>query len=138
MYDKDLFVLIRPLACVVDYVTELNTSLNSISSTPLTKSQRGWLVTVLMGLIVTRSFNWAEFARKSLGAFKESRLRWVFRHANIAWANLLQASVARVISHYGVRAGVLVLDDSDKVRSRNTSKIAGVHKVKDKKNRRLV
>ena len=30
-------------------------------------------------------------------------------------------------------AGVLVLDDSDKVRSRNTSKIAGVHKVKDKK-----
>jgi hypothetical protein len=32
-----------------------------------------------------------------------------------------------------VKAGVLVLDDSDKVRSRNTSKIAGVHKVKDKK-----
>lgn len=126
-------MLIRPLACVVDYVTELNTSLNSISSTPLTKSQRGWLVTVLMGLIVAGSFNWAAFARRSLGAFKESRLRWVFRHANIAWANLLQASVARVISHYGVSAGVLVLDDSDKIRSRNTSKIAGVHKVKDKK-----
>ncbi|MCX7117333.1 MAG: hypothetical protein NTW94_05425 [Legionellales bacterium] len=57
----------------------------------------------------------------------------MFRHANIAWSHLLQASVAHVLSHYSVTAGVLVLDDSDKVRSRNTSKIAGVHKVKDKK-----
>jgi hypothetical protein len=111
----------------------LNASLNRIAATPLTKSQRGWLVTVLMGLIVAGSFNWAAFARRSLGAFKESRLRWVFRHAGIAWSHLLQASVAQVLSHYGVTAGVLVLDDSDKVRSRNTSKIAGVHKVKDKK-----
>ena len=126
-------MLIRPLSFVVDYVTGLNASLNQITATPLTKSQRGWLVTVLIGLIVAGSFNWAAFARRSLGAFKESRLRWVFRHAGIAWAYLLQASVAHVILHYGVSAGVLVLDDSDKVRSRNTSKIAGVHKVKDKK-----
>ena len=126
-------MLIRPLSCVVDYVAGLNASLNRISSTPLTNSQSGWLVTVLMGLIVSGSFNWAAFSRKSLGEFKESRLRWIFRHANIAWSHLLQASLAHVLSHYNVTAGVLVLDDSDKVRSRNTSKIAGVHKVKDKK-----
>ncbi len=70
---------------------------------------------------------------KSLGKFKESRLRWIFLHANIAWSYLLRASIAQVISHYGITAGVLVLDDSDKMRSRNTSKISGVHKVKDKK-----
>ena len=52
---------------------------------------------------------------------------------DIAWSHLLQASLAHVLSHYNVTAGVLVLDDSDKVRSRNTYKIAGVHKVKDKK-----
>lgn len=114
-------------------MNSLNASLNRIAATPLTKSQRGWLVTVLMGLIVAGSFNWAAFARRSLGAFKESRLRWVFRHASIAWTCVLQASVAQVISHYGVTAGVLVLDDSDKVRSRNTSKMPGIHRVKDKK-----
>ena len=103
---------------MVDYVTGLNASLNRISAIPLTKSQRGWLVTVLMGLIVAGSFNWAAFARKSLGAFKESRLRWVFRHANIAWTHLLQASVAQVISYYEVTAGVLVLDDSLRIRLR--------------------
>ena len=47
-------MLIRPLGCVVDYVIGLNASLNRIAATPLTKSQRGWLVTVLMGLSVFR------------------------------------------------------------------------------------
>ena len=126
-------MLIRPVDCVVNYVAGLNSSLKRISSTSLTKSQYTWLVTVLMGLIVAGSFNWAAFARHSLNAFKESRLRWIFLHAHIAWAYLLQASITQVISHYGVTAGVLVLDDSDKMRSRNTSKISGVHKVKDKK-----
>ncbi|MEO7048500.1 MAG: hypothetical protein ABI091_24590 [Ferruginibacter sp.] len=57
----------------------------------------------------------------------------MFLHANIAWSYLLQASIDCVITHYGITVGVLVLDDSDKTRSRNTSKISGVHKVKDKK-----
>ena len=86
-----------------------------------------------MGIIACGCFNWASFERKSLGSFKEGRLRWFFQHAKIAWGSLLQASTGVVLSHYNLTKGVLVLDDSDKARSRNTSKIAGVHKVKDKK-----
>ena len=126
-------MLIRPISCIIDYVTALNIALKQIKSQPLTRSQQVWLMTVLMGLIVTGSFNWAAFERRSLSEFKESGLRWVFRHAKIAWAYLLQASIAHTLSHYNLTKGVLVLDDSDKIRSRNTSKIAGVHKVKDKK-----
>ncbi len=77
-------MLVRPIACVVNYVTALNESLKKISSHKLTKSQRAWLAIVLMGLIVTGSFNWAAFERRSLGAHKESGLRWIFRHAKIA------------------------------------------------------
>ena len=126
-------MLIRPLRCAVDYVTALNASLQKLSVAPLTRTQGKWLVTVLMGIIVTKRFNWAAFARRSQGESKESQLRWVFRHANIPWAHLLKASVAYLLSYYDITKGVLVLDDSDKMRSRNTSKIAGVHKVKDKK-----
>jgi hypothetical protein len=126
-------MLIRPIACVIDYVTALNESLKKISTKKLTKSQRLWLSIVLMGLIVTGSFNWSAFERRSLGEHKESGLRWVFRHAKIVWGRLLQASIIHILSHYEIEKGVLVLDDSDKMRSRNTSKIAGVHKVKDKK-----
>ena len=104
-------MLIRPIACIVDYVTALNTALKQIKSQPLTTSQRLWLITVLMGLIVTGSFNWAAFERGSLGAFKESSLRWVFRHAKMAWSRLLQASITHVLSHYNLTKGVLVLDD---------------------------
>src|SRR3990167_9964506 len=125
-------MLARRVDCVVNYVAALNTSLKKLKTTSLTKSQCNWLMTVLMGLIVGGRFNWAAFARRSLGA-DECRLRWMFRYAKIAWDSLLRASVANLIAHYGITAGVLALDDSDKMRSRNTSKIAGVHKVKDKK-----
>lgn len=128
-----MFVLIRPISCVVNYVTDLSLSLKNIGGSGLTKRQSHWFAVVLMGLMVTNSFNWAAFARRSLGKFKESSLRWIFRYAKISWSRLLQASTSLVLRHYNLSKGVLILDDSDKVRSRNTSKIAGVHKVKDKK-----
>ena len=126
-------MLIRPLKFVVNYISALSASLDSISSRKLSQSQQTWFVTVLMGIITSGCFNWASFERKSLGSFKESRLRWIFHHAKICWGSLLQASISVVFSHYNLQKGVLVLDDSDKSRSRKTSKIAGVHKVKDKK-----
>ena len=58
-------MLIRRLHFVVDYVTALNVSLKQLSSDGLTKSQSIWLVTVLIGMVVTNSFNWAEFTGRS-------------------------------------------------------------------------
>lgn len=126
-------MLIREMDFIVHYVTGLNASLKKLKPMSLTRIQCNWLAAVLMGLIVTGSFSWVAFSRRSLGVFNESQLRWIFRYAKIAWDLLLQASFSHLISHYGITMGVLVLDDSDKMRSRNTSKIAGVHKVKDKK-----
>ena len=126
-------MLIRQMDFVVRYVADLNVSLKKLKTSSLTQIQCNWLVTVLMGLIVAGNLSWAAFSRRSLGVSNESQLRWMFRYAKIAWDLLLQASVSHLIAHYGITMGVLVLDDSDKMRSRNTSKIAGVHKVKDKK-----
>ena len=129
----DVFMVIKPVDCISDYVTGLNASLKQISTNSLTKIQSNWLIVMLIGLMVTGCFSWARFMRSSLGKFDENRLRWMFRYAKIAWDYLLQASVTYVIAHYGITKGVLVLDDSDKVRSRNTSKLPGVHKIMDKK-----
>lgn len=100
-------MLIRQVDCVVKYIAGLNDSLKTLTSTVLSKSQCKWLATVLMGIIVAGSFNWAAFSRHSLGAFSEERLRWMFCYANIAWHLLLRASVAHLISHYEITAGVL-------------------------------
>lgn len=104
-----MFVLIRPISCVVDYVTELSNSLQHIGEKSLSKCQSRWFIIVLMGIIITNSFNWAAFSRRSLGQFKESRLRWVFRKALIPWLRLLQASTSLVLNHYNMTKGVLIL-----------------------------
>ena len=50
----------------------------------------------------------------------------------VPWEYLIDASTKVLIKHYGVSSGTLSIDDSDNIRSRNTSKIAHIHKVKDK------
>ncbi|MDO9140676.1 MAG: transposase [Methylobacter sp.] len=56
----------------------------------------------------------------------------MFREAKIAWDTLLLASVTLVLERYGVTEGVLVLDESDRARSKRTQRIHGVHKQKHK------
>lgn len=85
-----------------------------------------------MGIIVTETLNWAAFERRSLGKFKSTRLCWIFYSAKIAWHSLLQASIRNILTHYGIDSGILDIDDSGKKRSKRTTRIAGVHKIKDK------
>jgi hypothetical protein len=127
-------VLIHSLPCVTQFVDTLNQSLKICkSSAVLSGSQRIWLGTVLVGIVVTGTLNWAAFERRSLKAFTQDRLRWMFYQAKIAWPLLLRASVGALLRHYAITDGLLVIDDTDKQRSKKTTKIAGAHKVKDKK-----
>lgn len=127
-------MLIHPLPCVTQFVDTLNESLGGVApSAKLTLIQRSWLVTVLMGIIVTEVLCWAVFERRGLGSFTEAQLRWMFKHAKLSWFYLLQASVRCILRHYGITAGTLALDDTDKRRAKITQKIAGAHKIKDKK-----
>ncbi len=132
--NQDSFVLIHPLPCVTQFIDSLNHSLKSIkNSARLSALQRAWLSTVLIGIVVTGQLNWALFERRSLKVFSQDRLRWMFSRAKIAWPLLLRASTGALLRHYKITNGSLVIDDSDKQRSKKTTKIAGVHKVKDKK-----
>jgi hypothetical protein len=56
----------------------------------------------------------------------------MFRHTKVPWELLLQRSVQGLLNRYGITAGVLVADDSDKRRAKVTSALAHVHKLKDK------
>jgi hypothetical protein len=57
----------------------------------------------------------------------------MFKRAKIAWELLLYASVLKIIESYSIHYGVLVIDDTDAARSKNTKQIAKVHKIRDKK-----
>ncbi len=127
-------MIIQPLPCVVLFVETLNESLRSVDpKIELTRIQRCWIVTILMGIIVTDMLCWAAFERRGLNRFTQSQLRWMFKSSRLAWSHLLRCSVRIVLAHYGIHAGTLVLDETDKHRAKVTKKIAGTHKIKDKK-----
>ena len=76
---------------------------------------------------------WAQFERISLGRLTLKSISWMFRRSKLLWEQLLVCSVRVVLETYGITEGVLVLDDSDRARSKNTKKLYKVHKLKDKK-----
>jgi len=88
---------------------------------------------ILLGIVVTGMLNWAAFERRSLGVHSQSSLRWMFGWAKIKWEFLLRASVLNILKTYDINDGTLVVDDSEKRRSKKTSRIPNVHKIKDKK-----
>lgn len=131
--NQELPVLIRSLPVVTVFIEALSESLNTLKpSAKLTRKQKLTLTLILVGMLVTETLNWAAFERRSLNQAKASRLRWLFGSAKIAWESLLQASVRNILATYGIREGVLGIDDSAKQRSKHTPKIADVHKIKDK------
>lgn len=126
-------LLIRPLPVVTAFLEALSDSLKTIdSSTQLSRSQKLALAILIMGVVVTKSINWAAFERRSLGKFKSTRLCWIFYQAQIVWDKMLLASVRNILIRYEIRRGTLAADDTGKKRTKRTSKISGAHKIKDK------
>lgn len=126
-------MLIQHLPCATTYIDQLHNALSELkTSAKLSRAQRLWLTTVLMGIIVTRKLSWAAFERRSLNEYSQGKLRWMFCFSKMPWELLICASTRVLIKHYGITSGTLSIDDSDNIRSRNTSKIAHIHKVKDK------
>ena len=124
----------EPLPFVKAFIAELDAALRAhrASARGLSALQRRWLGFCLMAMRVTHSLCWRRFERAGLGRYSQAALSWVFCHAKLPWEVLLQHSVGVILRHHGIGAGSLILDDTDKRRSKVTRRIARVHKLKDK------
>lgn len=122
------------LPFIRNYVASVNESIKKQNpENELSRLQCYWLGFIILGLLVTNSFCFARFERFGLGRFNTRQMSWMFRRAKIYWETLLQASVAHIFSAYKIKYGVLVVDDSDRERSKNAKEIAGLHKIREKK-----
>lgn len=118
---------------VQSYVNTLDLTLGQVNpSYSLSKAQKAWISFCVMGILMTNTVCWAKFSRQSMGRYSVPGLSWMFRRGKIMWDLLLFASVKQVLINYGIEEGVLVIDDSDKKRSKSTKRISYVHKIKDK------
>lgn len=125
--------LSEPLPFIQDFVAQLDEGLQVHQpNRRLSRIQRGWLGFCLMGIILTNSLCWARFERISLGRYKIATLSWMFRHAKLPWAGMLQVGVGMILKQYGITEGILATDDSDHRRSKRTPQLFRTHKIKDK------
>jgi hypothetical protein len=121
------------LPFVKEYVSGLSDALESYKpGSGLSSIQRGWLCFCIMGILVTNSVCWAKFERASLKRYSLAALSWMFRKSGIPWELLVYMSVKTVLLRFNITEGVLVIDDSDRKRSKSTSRIYRTHKIKDK------
>jgi hypothetical protein len=124
----------KTLPFVRKFVDELDRALQRIEAeVGLSRLQQEWLGFCLVAIVVTNSVCWKRFERASLGTRSARSLSWMFRHSNRFWQFLLQASVSLVLARYGLTEGVLVVDDSEKKRAKQTKRIYKAHTMKDKK-----
>ena len=127
-------MFLRSLPEIDSYIEEINANLMKQTGQGLTKIQKKLFSLMIVGICVTGKLCWAAFERVDcLGLVSQDSLRWFFRHAEVPWNLLLSISVKILLNKYGETEGILVFDDSDNSRSKNTKKIYGAHKIKDKK-----
>ena len=124
----------EPLPFIEEFVQELSDAIAlRTSGKGLSTDQHDWLSFCMMGIAVTNSINWTGFERASLGAYKRNALSWMFCHSPMDWIELFHASLAVILDEYGIKEGMLVLDDTDHQRAKLTQEIYRAHKIFDKK-----
>ena len=123
----------KPLPFVSAFVDAIDAAIGEHSpGQGMSALQRAWLSFCLTAILLTNSICWARFERASLGTYSLAALAWMFRHAKIPWEHLLVASVRVVLEHHGITSGTLVIDDSDKKRSKSAKALAHLYKLRDK------
>ena len=123
----------EPAPFIKNFVTDLDSALGKLNPVAkLTKLQKLWLGFCLTAILLTNTVCWAKFERASLGKYKIPALSWMFREAAIAWDYLLLVSVLLILEKYKITEGVLNVDESDRMRSKRTTRIHNVYKQKHK------
>lgn len=121
---------------VKDYISSVNSELSEMpgNKPKMTRKAMNFLSVVLTAIIVTGALNWEKFQRASAGTFKATALSWMLHRCKfIPWKYLIIASTKHIIKVFNLKNCHLVFDDFDRNRSKRTTEIFGVHKVRNKK-----
>ena len=126
-------VIAKPLPFVSAFIEVIDEAIRAHHPRHgLSAIQRAWLAFCLTAILVTNSVCWARFARASLGTYSLAALSWMFRQSKIPWEWLLVASVRGLLRCYDLTRGCLVVDDTDKRRSKSAKNIAYLYKLREK------
>jgi hypothetical protein len=126
-------LLLNPIPDAKIFVSQLNTILTGWRKDSLTNRQCRFIALVISAMTLSGQLNWSWITRASLGRHGVTALSWMFRCAKIRWDEVLQAAAYHLMRLYEVFEVHLVVDDSERPRSKIIKTLFGVFKTFDKK-----
>lgn len=115
-----------------DVVAQPHLTSTSGTSESFSKSQIRWISVCISSMVLMGMFCFAKIERGSAGKFSARAFSWMLHLSKICWDRLFEKSVLRLIRLFG-NEGFLVIDDSDRLRSKSASKLFGLQKLRCKK-----
>lgn len=114
------------------FVSDVSEIYLRLAGTRLTNRQIAWLSFCVGWMALLGTLNFAAFASASLGGYRAKALSWMLHHSKIDWQKLLASAVAHVMRCHKPSVLHLVIDDTDRPRSKMTRTLWGVFKTVDK------
>ena len=121
------------LPFVSSYINSLNSDLKDSGHAPLSNKQLKWLEHCMMGVLSSKQLNWSANERNSLGSYSHRAQSWMFRQSKLDWDALWHSSIRQTLSEFTISKGSLVLDETDRARSKKTKELYQVHTMRDKR-----
>ena len=115
----------------LDEVVETPTGFGKAKA-PSSKIQHNWISICMTAMVLMGKFCFARIQLASGGRFSARAFSWMLHFSKICWDTLFEKSILRLIKLFGLK-GFLVIDDSDRLRAKSTSKLFGIQKLRDKK-----
>jgi len=122
-------LLQKPFPAAKNLIFHLNSILAGWQKNTLSNKQ----CLVVSAMALSGQLNWAWIARASLGGVGTTALSWMLRLSKIPWELLLRAAAYHLLRLYEVAELRLVVNDTDRPRSKIIKKLYGVFKTFDKK-----
>ena len=116
------------------FLNNINKELLKQNKKCLSKTMISFIAIFMTGCIYLGMINISAFARATLGNFTKGALYWMFHCSKINFSDVFRASLIQIFKVFKINGKVkIVIDDSDRSRSKIIKKIFGVFKTFDKK-----
>ena len=114
------------------FISDVNLYAIKLGALSLTNTQKRFISFCVFSMVMLGSLNFSAFAIASLGYYGDRALSWMFHNSKINWSILLKAAVTKVLIEHKVSEVHLVIDDTDRHRSKMVKILWGLYKTVDK------
>ena len=126
-------MMLRQLPDVRVFIQKINSQLIQNKSDYLSELQIKFITICMSGMVLHGGLNFSAISRGTLEIFTVAGLSWMLRYSKINWATLVEAAVITVFETFGLSDIHIIVDDTDRARSKVIKAIFGVFKTVDKK-----